>query len=168
MTRRAPLPKITECVEKKKVLDGLGRARLIRAAYPFAIVCALCLAHIHLQFIRTDMLVQQNQMQGQHRVLLRQQAALEGQTEALCDVKNLQVIARRDMNMEQFKNPTNDLLAQIPLAVQEKYSEPLSPMQDEVLVADLRSQKREGGLKNVFLSLIESSRAVASVSAGRH
>lgn len=164
MTRRAPLPKITECTEKKKTLDGLGRARLIRAAYPFAIVCALCLAHIHLQFLRTDLLVQQNQLQGQQRVLHRQQAALEGLTEQLCDVENLKTIARRDMNMLELKNATEDRLAHIPHALQEKYRAPLSPMREDVVVAEIRNERQGGGLKNALWSLLDSSRAMAAAS----
>ncbi len=77
------------------------------------------------------------------------------------------MIARRDLQMEQLKNPTKDLLARIPHALQEKYSEPLSPMNGDVMVAALRNQKQGGGFKNAFLSLIDSSRAVASVSNGR-
>lgn len=164
MTRRAPLPKITECTEKIKVIDGLGRARLVRAAYPFAIMCALCLAHIHLQFLRTDMLVQQNQLQGQQRILLRQQAALEGATEQLCDVNNLKMIARRDLNMLELKNAAEDRLALIPRDLQEKYREPLTPVHDDVVVAEFRNQRQNGGLKNALWSLLDSSRAIASVS----
>ncbi len=165
MTRRAPLPKITECIEKKQVIDGLGRARLVRAAYPFALVCVLCLAHIHLQFLRTDMLVQQNQLQGQQRVLLRHQAALEGETEQLCDVESLKIIARRDMNMLELKNATKDRMARITQALQIKYSAPLSPMHDDVVVAEIRNKRESGGLKHALWSLLDSNRAMASVSA---
>lgn len=167
MTRRAPLPKITECVETTKASDGLGRTRLALAIYPFLLICGLCLAHVHLQFVRTDMLVQQGQLQGQQRLLLRKQAAMEGAKENLCDVNNLKVVARQELNMVERDYTNKDILATIPQAVQVKYSQPLSPLEGDVMVAELRNDRESSRLKNALLSLLEGGNAVASVASER-
>jgi len=165
MTRRMPLPKITECVDDRKLEGGVSRGQLLRACYPFVVIAALCLAHIQLQFARVDMLVQEGQLQGQHRILLRRAAMLERQSQAV-DMELLRQRGKADFQMVEVENPTQELLAVIPAELQRKYQEPLAA-KDDVLLSKLQAQEKPSGLKEILFSLLESGRAVASVSTGR-
>ena len=168
MTRRAPLPMITECVEKQKKKKGVTRTQLLRAAYPFLVICALCLAHVHLQFARVDLLMQQSQLQVQRNVLIRQEQALTRQNEAMCDLEALKIRAIRDMNMQQVEVQTADVFARIPADIKEKYSKPLMPKKADMMVANLRNERQQAGLQEVILSLFDSGRAVAAPSSDRY
>jgi hypothetical protein len=163
-----PLPKITECMDNNAAPEGgVGRTQLVRACLPFMVVGALCLAHIHLQFVRADMLMQTSQLQSQQRVLQRQLAFAERQVQAV-DFEQLRMRGKRDLQMEEVQNPTTDLLAMIPAEVQRKYQQPLREDSGDVMVAQMRSERNrpEPGLKETLLSLLESGRAVASVTVG--
>lgn len=164
MTRRLPLPKITECVDNRREVDGgVTRGQLIRACYPFFVVGALCLAHVHLQFARADMKMQESQLQGQQRVLQRRMAVLERQSHAI-DIEQLRMRAKRELDMRELDNPTSQLIAKIPASVQAKYSEPLAIESRDVLVAELeQADQQPAGFKGDVMSLFESGRAMASV-----
>lgn len=165
MTRRAPLPKITECVEKQETIDRMSKTRMLRAAYPFLVIGALALAHIHLQFVRIDMLMQQSQLQNQHRQLIREENVLKHKLAAMGDMDMLRDIARKKLNMQELENPNRDLLATIPVSVVTKYSAPIAPNHADIMVAELEQERRHGGLRAALMSLIDGGRAVASVNA---
>lgn len=169
MTRRAPLPKITECTDGRKAENGLSYMTLVRACYPFAVVGALCLAHIHLQFAKADMLMQESQLQREQSALQRRLAVVERQSQAI-DMEQLRIHGKRELDMQELENPTQELLAKIPVAVQRKYEMPLQAGADDVMVAQMREDRNRpvAGLKDTLLSLFETGRAVASVSAAKY
>lgn len=138
---------------------------MLRAAYPFVILCILALAHVHLQFGRIDMLMQQSQLQGQHRLLLREESVLKHQLAAMSNMDHLKDVARRKLNMQELKNPTSNLLATIPASLQQKYTAPLEPNQADIRMAELDDQRQRGGLRAAFMSLVDGGRAVASVTS---
>lgn len=156
---------ITECVEVQKKKNGITRTQLLRASYPFFVICALSLAHVHLQFARVDLLVQQSQLQGQRTVLFRQEQALARQNEAMCDLEALKMRATRDLNMQQAEVQTADVFARIPADIREKYSKPLTPNKADVMVANLRRDRQQPGLQDVILSLFDGGRAVAATGS---
>ncbi len=168
MNRRIPLPKITECVHNHAPDRGISRTRLLRACYPFAVVAALSLAHVHIQFAKTDLLMQAGALQQQERGLQRQLAIVERQTQAI-DFELLKYQGKRLMDMQEMGNPTKDLLATVPVELQRKYKQPLEMDADDVLVASIREERSqpEGTMKTALLSLVESGRAVASVRPAR-
>jgi cell division protein FtsL len=163
MTRRAPLPKITECVEKQKAAtDWISAGRLVRAVYPFAVICALCLAHINLEFQRSDMLMQQGRLQQQHRQLVRQQGFLDRQNESLCNPASLRDRARRDLNMQEIDATGKELIATVPKELMAKYTAPGKPDRGAVMVAQLREERETRGIGNMLMSILDVNRANAS------
>lgn len=168
MNRRIPLPKITECVHGKASEGGIAWGQLLRACYPFCVVAILCLAHVHLRFARVDMLMQTSHLQVEHRALQRQLALAERESQAI-DFEQLKIRGRRQLSMQVIENPTKNLLAKIPVSVQQKYQRPLEADGADKMVAQIRSERRmpEKGVKDVLLSVVESGRAVASVATER-
>ncbi len=139
---------------------------MMRAAYPFLVLCVLGLAHVHLQFARIDMLMQQSQLQVKHRQLLREENSLKARLATMGNLEDLKVVARRHLNMQEVENPTKELLVEIPATLQAKYSAPIEPEQTDVLVAQMKSERQQG-LRAALMSLIDGGRAVASVSVQR-
>jgi cell division protein FtsL len=138
---------------------------MLRASYPFLVICALALAHIHLQFVRIDMLMQQSQLQGQHRQLLREENVLKHKLASMGNMDALKDVARKKLNMHELENPTKDLLAKIPASVQAKYFAPLEPDSADVLIAKMENDRQRSGIRAALMSLIDGGRAVASVNA---
>lgn len=165
MSRRVPLPKITECMDCQEVKCSLSCMSFLKACYPFVVVGALCLAHVHLQFAKADMLMQEGQLQREHRALLRRLAVVERKSQDI-DMEGLRNHGKRDLAMQEVENPTRELLAQIPLEIQRKYEKPLKADAEDVMVAQIREDRNRpvAGLKDTLLSLFETGRAMASVS----
>jgi hypothetical protein len=157
---------ITECVEKEKKKKGISRGQLVRASYPFFVICALCLAHVHLQFAQVDLRMQQSQLQAQRSVLLRQEQTLARQNEALCDPESLKIHARRTLGMQEVEVQTADIFAHIPSDIQKRYEMPLTPKETDVMIAELRRDRQQPGLQDVLLSLLDGGRAIASTAPG--
>lgn len=167
MTRRAPLPKITECVEKQNRTEWISASTLLQAAYPFLIICALCLAHIHLEFQRTDMKMQQSRLQVQQRQLVREEGTLHRQNEELCDPELLEIHARRDLGMEKLQNPKKELVVTISRDVQEKYSKPGTPDERAVAMAQMKQDRTERRIQNRVLAFLDVNSANAANLNGR-
>jgi len=163
MTRRAPLPKITECGNKQKRTEWITSTRMMRAAYPFAVVCVLCLAHIQLQFEQSDMRAQEGKLQLRQQQLHREVTLLEKQNEMLCAPDVLKVRAMRDLNMQELQNPRNSIIAVVPVDVQDKYTVASNPDEKSIIVAELRREKQKRSLQDVVMTLLDGGRAVASV-----
>lgn len=140
---------------------------MLRAAYPFMVICILALAHVHIQFARIDMLMQQGQLQGQQRLLMREESVLKHKLAAMGgDTASMKNKARR-LNMQELRNPTKDVIAKIPASVQAKYLAPLQPSDADVMIAELKNERQRGSLRAALMSLIDGGRAVASVRAGQ-
>lgn len=161
------MPKITECVEKQNIKKGVSRGQLLRCVFPFLVVAVLGIAHIHLQFARTDMMVQASHLQSHQRVLLKQLATLEQAAEKI-DMNTLKHRATLELNMQEIANPTKEMLAPIPSVIVAKYSRPLDPMELDTQVADVRNAREEKrGLRATLVSLLDGSSAVAAVADAR-
>ena len=163
MTRRAPLPKITECGNKQKRTEWITSTRKMRAAYPFAEVCALCLAHTQLQFEKSDMRAQEGRLQIRQQQLHREVTMLEKQNEMLCAPDVLKARAKRDLNMQELRNPRSSIIAVVPANLQDKYTVAGEPDQKSIMVAELRRGKQKRSLQEVVMTLLDGGRAVASV-----
>jgi len=162
MIRRAPLPKITECVEKERVAKSLPGRRFARMVYPFVVMCVLGLAHIHLQFERTDMLMQQGQLQLKQRQLVREQSFLTREIERLCKPENLKTRGIFELHMEETGESRQGMVAMVPATVQRKYTAEGKVSKDEMVVAEIRQSRQGESLPSKLLSLVESGQARAA------
>lgn len=162
MIRRAPLPKITECVEKERAAKSLPGRRFARMVYPFAVLCVLGLGHIHLQFERADMLMQQGQLQLKQRQLLREQSFLTREIERLCKPEYLKTRGVYELNMEETGESREGMVAMVPASVQRKYTAAGQVSKDEMVVAELRQDRQGRNLPSMLLTLVEGGQARAA------
>lgn len=121
MTRRAALPKISECIEPMPRATSFTEGRMLQAVMLFVIVTVLCLAHIHLRFLCTDMRLQQSGLQRKHRELLQTETQLLRQNEALCDRNRLAMVAQRESMKEV--DVREQVVAVVPASLVKKYGE---------------------------------------------
>lgn len=154
MTRKASLPKITGCEDPTPRPTSFTESRMVHTVFVFAIIAALCLGHIHLRFVHTDMKMQHGQLQKQHRLLLQEQDAIERQNEALCDRQRLAVLAQRERM--QSTDVRRQLVAVIPNELRKKYSAPIDSHPLPRLESMMASASAAGDIAEKLLVLVES------------
>src|SRR5689334_5383132 len=93
MTRKATLPKITECIDPMPRASSLAQGQMLEALFAFALIGALALAHVHLQFMRTDAQMQHRALQIRVADLKQEEVRLVRQNEGLCDRQRLAAVA---------------------------------------------------------------------------
>ena len=167
MTRRAPLPKITECVGKSRRVDRMRGSSLVWAVYPFVVLCALGIAHVHLQFQQSDLRLQQSHLQIHQRKLVREQGVLNREIEKLCNPDILKERARRDFHMVEAPAPSEHVTANVSRSLVAKYSAPAASRDSAIALAEIRHQKEKRGFEDTLLSLVDIRSANATALASR-
>jgi len=161
MTRRASLPKITGCEEPAPQGEVFTEPRMIRAIFVFAVVAALCIAHIHLQFVHTDMKLQHFELQKKLTVLRQEEDRLERENEALCGRQRLAVVAQRERM--QSIDVRRQVVAVVPRSLREKYAAPVPgatlPQMDSLLAA---AKPASGKLAEKLVALVDAAPAHAA------
>lgn len=165
MNRRAPLPTITECVNRTKRTSGVSRSQLLRLTYPFLVVCVLSLAHVHLNFAKVDLSLQEGQLQRKRQALKREEHLLAQQLEQLCNPAELKRKGLHQFAMEESEVPTHKQLVQVSTSVRDKYLGPVAPAEGHVEVAavSLEDEVRGEGMIGQIVTLLDTgSQAVAA------
>src|SRR5687767_6295627 len=100
MTRKATLPKITECVDPMPRASSFSEARMVQSLAAFGLLTALAVAHVHLQFVRTDMKLQQRELQKKVVELMNEEQRLLRANEQFCTHQSLTARANQEKMKE--------------------------------------------------------------------
>ncbi|MGI8907357.1 MAG: hypothetical protein ACR2IE_12805 [Candidatus Sumerlaeaceae bacterium] len=123
MTRKATLPKISECIDPMPRVSTFTDARMLQSLAAFVLLGVLALAHVHLQFVRTDMKFQQHELQKRVCYLLQEEQRLQRANETFCDRARLASMASQEKMKEV--DARQQMVAVVPVALRRKYEEPL-------------------------------------------
>lgn len=154
MTRKATLPKITECIDPMPRISSFTETRMLQALAAFALLGALAVGHVHLQFLSTDMKFQQRELQKKVADLQQEELKLSRANETYCDHQRLAQVATTD-HMKEI-DVRRQTVAMVPAALREKYQQPLSDTASKKTVEALTSG--QGRVSQQLLSLLDVSR----------
>jgi hypothetical protein len=154
MTRKATLPKITECIDPLPRVSSFTEIRMLQALAAFVLMGALAVGHVHLQFLCTDMKFQQRELQKKLADLQQEEVKLSRANETFCDHQRLAQVATND-HMKEI-DVRRQTVAMVPAALREKYQQPLRDTASRTAVVALTSG--QGKVSERLLSLIDVSR----------
>lgn len=166
MSRRSPLPQTSRCSRPAPRPVSLSDARILRALFAFAVVAALCVAHVSLRFKTLDLRVQHRQLQEQSRKLSRQEQELLRRTRMLAEDILVREAARSSLNMRDL-DPRAAVVASVPAHLVEKYATPSAAERagESALAAALPSPRAtRSSLADALVSFVDISRAQAAGS----
>jgi len=131
---------------------------MLEAAYVFVVVGCLCIAHIHVQFLKADVALQQSELQKQHRMLLREEQKHVLRYEALCDPARLAEAARvADLTQIDVRAQR---VAMVPSQLREKYMAPTAAAYPQATLAEAGPSLT--GLSGKLISLLDTGSAFAA------
>jgi hypothetical protein len=160
MTRKATLPKITECIDPMPRASSFSEIRMLQALAAFALLGALAVAHVHLRFVTTDMKFQQRELQKRVADLLQDQQRLARANETFCDRQRLASLARTG-HMQEV-DPRQQQVAIVPVSLRDKYQQPLSPsVTGDTMTAVAAARSKVSGR---LFSLLDFSRKANAAS----
>jgi hypothetical protein len=164
MTRQATFPKITECIAPMPPENFFTEPRMVGALAAFALITTLAIAHVHLQFMRTDMKFQQRELQKTVAELVQQQEQLKRENEAFCDRQRLAAVAQAG-HMKEIE-PRRQLAALIPVSIRRKYDQPLrDSAAGAIALATMNDAKAR--ISDKILSFVDVGRANAAEPKAR-
>lgn len=121
MTRKVPLPKITECFAPAPRTVSVNDCRITKAVLAFTVLAVLSVGHIYLRFLIRDMKLQQSQLVEQSDQLQRHAAQLESDCAKLCDSTRLRAVGRYGLHMVE-ESPQGRIVASVPDSIASKYA----------------------------------------------
>jgi hypothetical protein len=154
MTRKATLPKITECIDPMPRATSFSETRMLQALAAFALLGVLAVAHVHLQFLTTDMKFQQRELQKRVAELLQDQQRLARANEQFCDRQRLARLAQTG-HMQEV-DPRRQVVAMVPVSLREKYQQPLKPSASDESAAAIAAAK--GKVSGRLMGFLDFSR----------
>lgn len=159
MTRKAPLPKITECFAPAPRSVSLSDSRISQALIAFLVLAALCVGHIYVRFTIRDMRVQQCKLELEFDQFMHEQTRLQSECQQLCESSRLRDVGRHQLGMLE-NDVRRQVIASVPQDLVAKYTEhPVRLPQPEIA----SSPELAGApVKQILMSLVDVNKAYAA------
>lgn len=161
MPRRSPLQQSSRCPAPAPRPVSLSDARILRALFAFAVVAALCVAHVSLQFKTKDLKVQHRQLQERTRKLNRQEQDLLRQTQMLAEQSLVRDSALSSLKLRDADS-RSQMVASLPTHLKDKYATPSSHEAGSTALAALPAPRAQKSLAEALVSFVDVSRAEAA------